>query len=417
MVANVFDANFYRLANPDLAGAGITTDAQLRDHFLRFGADEGRRFSPFINLAYYRTSNPDLATAGITTNRQAFEHLEQFGLAEGRRFSVVFNPAFYRSRNPDLVTAGVSSNEQLYEHYRNFGVNEGRVASEFFDPRFYLNNNADLRAAGLNLRQAVDHFLNFGIREPRLTSPPVSPVQDPGLATSTALGLGTLVAKASLVNFVGFTNPEDYYHFTLDKPSNLNLFLSSSNYPAQLRLFVDSNTNFRIDPGEQLNTVDSFTPFNKTLGAGSYYVDVVTGFHFGTVYQLDLNPTPSPTTNPTDPGNTSNNALDLGTLSGTRVVQDFVGSTDSHDFYRFLLGNISNLNLSLTSLSDPVVANIFADRNNNGAIEPNEYVANVYTGSSSTNGITQNLAPGTYFVDVIPGEPFSNTSYIMSLSA
>lgn len=417
MVANVFDPNFYRLANPDLAGAGITTDAQLRDHFLRFGADEGRRFSPFINLAYYRTSNPDLALAGVTTNRQAFEHLEQFGLAEGRRFSVVFNPAFYRSRNPDLIAAGVRSNEQLYEHYRNFGVNEGRVASEFFDPRFYLNNNADLRAAGLNLRQAIDHFLNFGIREPRLNSPPVSPVQDPGLAASTALGLGTLVAKASLVNFVGFTNPEDYYHFTLDKPSNVNLFLSSFNSPALLRLFVDSNTNFRIDPGEQLNTVDSFTPLNRTLGAGSYYIDVVTGSPFGTLYQLDLNATPSPTTNPTDPGNTSNTALNLDTLSGTRVVQDFVGSTDSHDFYRFLLGNISNLNLSLTSLSEPVVANIFADRNNNGAIEPSEYVANVYTGGGSINAITQNLAPGTYFVDVIPGEPFSNTNYIMSLSA
>ncbi|GET42298.1 hypothetical protein [Microseira wollei] len=417
MVANLFDANFYRLANPDLAAAGVTTDAQLRDHFLRFGADEGRRFSPFINLGYYRTSNPDLALAGLTTNRQAFEHLEQFGLAEGRRFSVVFNPAFYRSRNPDLVAARLTSNEQLYEHYKNFGTNEGRVASEFFEPSFYLNNNADLRAVGFNFRQAVDHFLNFGIREGRLASPPVSPVQDPGLSTSTALGLGTLLAKASLVNFVGPTNPEDYYLFTLDKPSNVNLSLSSFNSPAQLRLFVDSNTNFRIDPGEQLNTVSSFTPINRTLGAGSYYVDVVTGSSFPTVYQLDLNATPSPTTNPTDPGNTPNNALNLGTLSGTRVLQDFVGSTDRNDFYRFVLGNISNLNLSLTSVSEPVLANIFADRNNNNAIEPSEYVANVYAGAGSINAITQNLGPGTYFVDVIPGNQFSNTNYIMSLSA
>lgn len=420
MVANLFDPNFYRQANPDLATAGVTTDAQLRDHFLRFGADEGRRFSPFINLAYYRTSNPDLALAGITTNRQAFEHLEQYGLAEGRRFSVVFNPAFYRSRNPDLVTAGVVSNEQISEHYKNFGINEGRVASEFFDPRFYLDNNADLRAAGFNFRQAVDHFLNYGIREPRLTSPGVSPVQDPGLAASTALGLGTLLNKVTLVNFVGSTNPEDYYHFTLDKPSNVNLSFYTFSYtyrnPAELRLFVDTNTNFRIDPGEQLNTIDSVTSFNKTLGAGSYYLDVVTGSPFANIYELDLNASPSPTTNLTDPGNTSNNALNLGNLSGTRLIQDFVGSTDSHDFYRFLLSNISNLNLSLTSLSEPVVANIFADRNNNGAIEPIEYVANVYTGGGSINAITQNLAPGTYFVDVIPGEQFSNTNYIMSLS-
>lgn len=421
MVANLFDATFYRLANPDLAAAGLTTDAQLRTHFINFGANEGRAFSSFINLAYYAAGNPDLAAAGLTTNRQLFEHLENFGADEGRRPSVAFSPDFYRSKNPDLPAAGLVTNEQLYNHYKNFGINEGRVASEFFAPRFYLDANPDLRAAGLNFSQALQHFLNFGIRERRLATPAVSPVEDPGSATSTAYGLGALVDRATFVNFVGPTNLEDYYYFTLDKTNNLNLNLSTTNGPAVLRLFADSNNNFRIDPGEELNTRFSgpASPLSltRTLGAGGYYVDVVTGSSVSTLYTLGLSPVPTPGSVPTDPGNTPGNAFNLGTLSGARVVQEFVGNNDIHDFYRFVLGNISNFNMGLGSASEPVAANLYADRNNNGVFEAGELVTTIAASGSGNGNFNQVLQPGTYFVDVLPSFLGANSNYVLSLSA
>ncbi|MEB3825909.1 hypothetical protein, partial [Phormidium sp. CCY1219] len=86
MAVNLFDANFYRAFNPDLAGLD---DAQAFQHLLNIGLNEGRVFSPYIDLNLYRSSNPDLATAGLTSNRQLYDHLQNAGVAESRVFSPV----------------------------------------------------------------------------------------------------------------------------------------------------------------------------------------------------------------------------------------------------------------------------------------------------------------------------------------
>lgn len=78
MSINLFDANFYRAANPDSAAAGLITDIQLQSHFQTFGIDEGRLFSPLANLNFYRSSNPDLAAAGLISNRQTLNQLLTF---------------------------------------------------------------------------------------------------------------------------------------------------------------------------------------------------------------------------------------------------------------------------------------------------------------------------------------------------
>ena len=49
--------------------------------------------------------------------------------------------------------------------------------------------------------------------------------------------------------------------------------------------------------------------------------------------------------------NTLSKAYNIGTLSGSRTFSDFVGSTDSQDFYRFSLGTIKKFTLSLKGLS------------------------------------------------------------------
>ena len=59
MSVNLFDANFYRAANSDLAGLN---DADALSHFQNNGLTEGRAFSPFANLNFYRSSNSDLAS-------------------------------------------------------------------------------------------------------------------------------------------------------------------------------------------------------------------------------------------------------------------------------------------------------------------------------------------------------------------
>jgi hypothetical protein len=59
-------------------------DAQALSHFQQFGLNEGRKFSPFVDINFYHASNSDLASF---SNKEAFEHLQNYGVAEGRKFS------------------------------------------------------------------------------------------------------------------------------------------------------------------------------------------------------------------------------------------------------------------------------------------------------------------------------------------
>lgn len=164
MPVNLFDANFYRTANPDLAGLD---DAQALSHFQTYGLNEGRAFSPFTDLNFYRSNNPDLASFN---NQQLYEHLQNYGVAEGRRFSQFVDLNFYRASYSDL--AGLN-NSQALEHLKIYGLNEGRQFSQFFNINYYRANNPDLVAAGLNGSQLLEHFQIYGLSEGRQFSEPL----------------------------------------------------------------------------------------------------------------------------------------------------------------------------------------------------------------------------------------------------
>ncbi len=210
MAVNLFDVNYYRQVNPDLAAGGLSTDQQLTDHFFRSGLNEGRTFSRFVDLNYYRASNPDiaavrptyrdlydhLANSGVAQQRKfspyvdlrfynqanpdldvfnsnyerLFEHLQSFGFNERRRFSPFFDLDFYRQTNPDLASFAQA---QIFDHLRNWGLDEsGRRISQFFDFNFYRSANPDLTSAGINTSRGLfNHFIDFGVLESRSASP------------------------------------------------------------------------------------------------------------------------------------------------------------------------------------------------------------------------------------------------------
>jgi len=168
----LFNPSYYAAHNPDLAAAGITTDAQLTSHFLNNGLNEGRGFSPYIDLKFYSSSNPDLAAAGFTTNQQLFNHLETSGVDEGRKFSPFVDLNFYNANNPDLAKAGFNTNSQLLQHLEQNGVNEGRRFSPFVDLNFYNADNPDLTKAGFTTNsQLLQHLEDYGLNEGRKFSP------------------------------------------------------------------------------------------------------------------------------------------------------------------------------------------------------------------------------------------------------
>ncbi|MBW4492539.1 MAG: PPC domain-containing protein [Oscillatoria princeps RMCB-10] len=435
MAVNVFDANFYRSANADLRNLN---DAQASQHLLNFGLNERRTFSPLVDLSVYAASNTDLAAAGLTTNRQLYDHLSNFGVKEGRVLSTVFNGSFYRNANPDLVAAGLN-NEQLFDHFRNFGIKEGRASSQSFNVRFYLNNNADLKQAGLNYQQALEHYVNFGRKEGRIASSsgaaptptPTPAVGDPLPPTNStfrsATDLGVLSANRTITDFVGTDDRNDYYRFTLNNNSDVDLTLGALTDSAYVQLIKDYNQNGELNTGdgevlkEDSGYSSSNADISTSLQAGTYFMRVFTYYtDDNTNYDLRLGVTSKPATTSTDPGSTLSTALNIGALSpNTTTFKDFVGQTDQNDCYRFTLNSNSNLRVTLAALTDDPRVQLINDKNNNGQIDNGDgEVLKEQFGSPSYNAdISTALQAGTYFIRVSRYYTDDNTNYELRLAA
>lgn len=470
MAINLLDADFYRAVNPDLRGFN---NQQALDHLVTFGLNEGRVFSPVVDLDFYRRTNPDLAVAGLTTRRQLYDHLSNFGVRENRPFSLVVNPAVYANANPDLAPAGVVGNEAVFNHYQTFGINEGRTSAIAFDPNFYRAVNPDLQQAGLNNRQLVEHFQFIGVNEGRTSSPnfnvrfylaanpdlqqafgfnfrqafehylsngiqegraaapgvtplpplpppppPPPPPVGPGNTPETALNAGVLTGVQTFNQTVSNTNPNDYYRFSLSGPTNLNVVINGMTQDGDLELFFDSNNDGtvniteRVGISEQPGTLqDSITGF---FTAGNYFVNVSQGVP-GAETPYNLNLIATPVTGDLG-GNTANTATNLGILSGTRRIDDFVGDADSEDYFRFVLNDVRNVNLLLTGLNDDAELRLYQGVNNNGAVEQGNLIAQSIQSGTTPEALSRTLTPGDYLVLVSPAFQGVNTNYSLTLS-
>lgn len=176
----VFNEAYYLAQNPDVAAAVAAGAIESGlAHWKVFGWAEGRTASKFFDWEVYRDNNPDLAEAGITTQADLTRHFNIYGVNENRVFlsSQVFDAQYYAAHNPDLAAAGITSLEALEQHFKSFGVYEGRIASPLIDGSSYISQQADLAAlliAGGNIGGFTDsdaagiwHYYHYGISEGR----------------------------------------------------------------------------------------------------------------------------------------------------------------------------------------------------------------------------------------------------------
>lgn len=168
MAIDLFDAQYYAAENPDLAAAGIKTEAKLREHFQRYGLLEGRKFSPWVDLDYYRNSNSDLKNFNYA---DLLNHLQNNGVREGRRFSPAFDLNYYLANNADVNQAFGGDKERAFQHLITQGINEGRAILRGENRDFlsnYLTNNPDVnQAVGGSLEGALEHLITYGFAEGR----------------------------------------------------------------------------------------------------------------------------------------------------------------------------------------------------------------------------------------------------------
>jgi Ca2+-binding RTX toxin-like protein len=200
-----FDVNAYLAANPDVAMVANNsgwTDAQVIEHYVNFGYDEGRVLT--WNTADYLALNPDVAAAlasAVNVDQAARAHYQLFGADEGRAY--FFDAADYLAANPDLVSAGITTETGALSHYMAYGRFEGRLLG--FDAEAYLEMYPDLAAAGITEENALEHYRAFGQAEGRAYDPILDPPSTDNTITATETDLGYMLSLDSEDKTVALT--------------------------------------------------------------------------------------------------------------------------------------------------------------------------------------------------------------------
>jgi len=255
------------------------------------------------------------------------------------------------------------------------------------------------------------------------SSTPV-PQGEPGSNITTAFDLGVLPDVLSYSQFVGKDDPNDFYRFTLQNNSDFSLGFGGVSDWTEFALIKDFNNNNQINSvdGDVLNSDSAYSSsneeINRTLEAGTYYVSVYNESSAGTNYDLRLEVASKPATTPSNPGNTLDTALDLGSLSSSISFTDFVGKTDQEDIYRFTLNRNSNVEVIVGGVSQGISLDLIKDDNNNGQINSvdGDILDSDYGYSGSNAEITQALEAGTYYVRVFPDGQGTNYDLRVNVS-
>ena len=315
------------------------------------------------------------------------------------------------SNNPELGAGwragGMSS---AFEQPLTLSAQEaGNPSSGFDDYNFSESSTTTLEAKASNLSSETGVFTAGETNDPLIFGGNyiATVVPEPGNTLRTAYNVGTLSGTRTFTDRISSSDTNDYYRFSLGSASNFNLSLTGMSADADVQL-LDSNGNSITYSRRSGSGNESI---NRALAAGTYFVRVYQ-YSGNTNYTLNLSTTPpSPSTTPS---NLLPTETDVGILNGTRTFSDAVGSTDTSDIYRFNLGASSNINLTLSGLSNDADVRLIRDANNNGIVDPNEEIQRSSSGSNYSEGINSSLGAGNYFVQVY--QYSGDTNYNLSLS-
>lgn len=402
MAVNLFDANFYRVANSDLRRF---TDAQALSHFQNNGINEGRTFSPFVELNFYRASNPDLA--GFD-NRQLFNHLQNSGVAEGRRFSPLVDINYYRANNSDLAEF---NNEELFQHLQTYGVREERRFSPLVDLNLYRGVNSDLLTRNFDNRQLLEHLVKNGLAEGRRFS--LTFDSNYYLRANPDLAPHNQNHRQRLEHFElyglgeGRTSSENFdVRYYMD--SNPDLKAAGFNHQMALQHFdVYGHGEGRRSSPEN----SSFAPVYRSYIASINSTQTISAGGTGGSDPISSIP---------DPGNTPSTAYSIDALNGEQSFRQNVNySTDLDDYYRFTLSRRSVFNATLSNLSGDADMELirYINSNNVPDIADGDVIASAIRPGSAAESIRRTLDPGTYYIRVYPFSTSGNINYTLTVSA
>lgn len=236
----------------------------------------------------------------------------------------------------------------------------------------------------------------------------------PGLPGSTS-EIKTLNGVREFGGSINNRRQTDRYFFDLATTSDFKLDLTGLTGDLDVRVYADTNRNGVIDTGESI-VGESRTRSNSAsesinlqgLQSGRYIVQISQGTsEFDSsnyVLKLEANPTSTIFVND---DNSRSRAFNFGSLTSSlvsnRSISEFVGISDTQDYYRFTVGSTGTLTVNLDRLAQNADLQL---------ISSNGLVLSESTNSSNrAEFITQSLTAGEYFIRVYQGNSTSNTNY------
>lgn len=178
--SDVYDYEYYKEHNPDLAAAFGNDRGAYIAHFVENGMAEGRVACADFDVQYYKVNNPDLFMVLKNDLKAYYVHYMTNGKIEGRSgsahavyegmdYSDVYDYSYYRSNNPDLEEAFGNDTQAYIRHFVEIGMSECRVASEKFNVNIYIENYPDLQQAlGNDYKAYYVHYMTSGKTEGRV---------------------------------------------------------------------------------------------------------------------------------------------------------------------------------------------------------------------------------------------------------
>lgn len=219
--------------------------------------------------------------------------------------------------------------------------------------------------------------------------------------------IGLLKERGTFQDRLTSKDNQKYYYFSIDKPSNVSLYLDNVTNEVGMWLYVDTNGNKVIDSGEQIDSASAYSnstgTIGKMLGADSYIATVL--FKGGnTNYNLQII-------------NNTNDAVKVGELIASKSFSE-TGSLNRKNrqkYYLFTLKSTSNVNISLDQVTNEVGMWLYVDTNGNGVIDSGEQVDSASAYSNSTGTIKRSLGADDYILVV--QEKGGNTNYTVNMTA
>lgn len=274
----------------------------------------------------------------------------------------LFDRTYYLENNPDVAVAVARGTvSSPFDHYRKIGKFENRNPNALFDASYYLDTNTDVAiSARENGFSGADHFIAFGQFENRKPNP----LFDVGFYLATNPDVQTAVQTNQ---FSPFEHYLKFGQFENRRASNLfdpNFYLEK--YPL-IAAFVRNGT--------VKSAIAHYLQFGQSEGL------------------LSVNPSPE---------DNFNAATNLGVLTGTEEVSDFVDIANPTDIYSFILNTPSFLSVNLDGLTADADVELLQDLNSNGAAGLDDLIASSNNlGTASEQIVSAGALPvGTYFVRV-----------------